>query len=605
MGHWSSKPPLVWTDERLVLFAHERFRVVDGGAAGTLFEPFASVAETCEVYTFEVRGSAEIEGSGHTNIDAGIWSHRATETLHVARGAKASSIYPPDLGLLARFPDRVGVRTRETVNRVAVELTSIDEEVRSGSMLPPNFIKLDVHSSEYEAIIGSRNSLRSCLGFLVETWHAPVHAGQHLNGEIEALLSSLGFQLHDTVVASAWLHSRSGRTEATDRRQVIGSESLFLRDTLVPELAAWQIALFELFGYSTRALQLCDEAMDSAVRGADKVPSIRDALLENQGVRAKAQRQMELQAAHKAKRTTNRMHDDAIADETTQTAIGPAELDQLNGSTLEYIRSLSSGEIARRLDEVAIDRLHDEKALARARGILAAEGIVVILNFLGEDALQAAALAVSSLKTELAKATEASNRETETLLVQSAERVVTGYAGLCRHPKAVANIRRGSDAGMVDVFNFDRLLLDQSAVLRRPFEDPLLLGLMSDGDVKLRAANLNLYLNRDITHTRGFHSDSYDRSLKGLCYVSDAADLTFGPYCYVRRTHLDGPWRWANRKISELCKAPTEAPFVDPAMIVPCVGPKGALILSDQSGIHRGLPQDPGRERQVLVMRYR
>lgn len=297
------------------------------------------------------------------------------------------------------------------------------------------------------------------------------------------------------------------------------------------------------------------------------------------------------------------MHDGAPKEADRE--ITPAELDELNASTLSYIRGLPDGEISRRLGEVAVERLDSESAMRRAQAILAREGVVVILDFLGGEALDAAARSVSDLKAELPHATESANHETETLLIQSAERVVTGYGGLSKHPKAVANVRRGADAGMIDVFNFDKISLERQAALRAPFENPLLLELLSDDDGDLRPANLNLYLNRDITHTRGFHADSFDRTVKGLCYVSDVSSLSFGPYCYVRRTHVDGPWRRANQKIAELTKASTEAPFVDPAMILPCVAPKGAIILSDQSGVHRGLPQDPGHERQVLVMRYR
>jgi hypothetical protein len=295
----------------------------------------------------------------------------------------------------------------------------------------------------------------------------------------------------------------------------------------------------------------------------------------------------------------------AIATENDGAALlGPAELDLLNDSMLAYIRALPADEIARRQDEVAVDGLGDDAAQARAEAILAREGVVLIRSFLDAEAIAAAEESVLELKRALAERPADRNLETATLLVQAAVREVTGYGAMSKHPKAIANVRHGADEGMVDVFNFDRLRPETAEALRRPFSDPRLLGLL-DAAGALRPANLNLYLNRDITHTRGFHADSYERTQKGLCYLTDVTDLGFGPYCYVRRTHLDGPWRWANRKISELAAGPTEAPFVDPAMILPCVAPRGTLVLSDQSGVHRGLPQEPGRERQVLVMRYR
>ena len=72
MSYWSAAPPLLWQDETLDLFGTEEFRVVDGGAAGTLFEPFSNLSETCTIYTFEVRGKDAIEQTGNLNVDAGL-----------------------------------------------------------------------------------------------------------------------------------------------------------------------------------------------------------------------------------------------------------------------------------------------------------------------------------------------------------------------------------------------------------------------------------------------------------------------------------------------------------------------------------------------------
>jgi hypothetical protein len=296
--------------------------------------------------------------------------------------------------------------------------------------------------------------------------------------------------------------------------------------------------------------------------------------------------------------------DTELSTKSENDSLSPADLDILNEISLSYIRSLPREEILRRLDAVSVERLADERALRAAEKILDREDVIIIRNFLSSEVLNAVSTAADFLKVNLAKSGGTSNRETDTLLVQSAQRVVNGYDGLSRYPKAVENIRRGADEGMINVFNFDRLILEIRDTLREPFHGELLLRLLGGGDLPLQPANLNFYLNRDITHTRGFHVDSYERSLKGLCYITDVAGLEFGPYCFVHRSHRPGPSRRANMKISELAAAPTEAPFVDPSMILPCVAPRGTLVLSDQSGVHRGFPQAPGHGRQVLVMRY-
>lgn len=117
--------------------------------------------------------------------------------------------------------------------------------------------------------------------------------------------------------------------------------------------------------------------------------------------------------------------------------------------------------------------------------------------------------------------------------------------------------------------------------------------------------NLNLYINNSIKKTRGLHADSYDRTIKGFVYVTDVDSLEHGPYCYVKGTHLNSPWRKANKNISKRYQNKTESPFVDLLAVTPILGKKGTLVLSDQSGIHRGIPQEEGYIRKLLVMRYK
>jgi hypothetical protein len=72
VGYWKAEPLLIWTDADLDLFATNRFRVADGGAAGNLFEPFNQVASECMIYTFEARGEEAISYLRRINVDAGL-----------------------------------------------------------------------------------------------------------------------------------------------------------------------------------------------------------------------------------------------------------------------------------------------------------------------------------------------------------------------------------------------------------------------------------------------------------------------------------------------------------------------------------------------------
>ncbi|GGA40967.1 FkbM family methyltransferase [Pelagibacterium lentulum] len=323
MGYWKSNSPLIWTDFAPEIFGANRFHIVDGGAAGLLFEPFDAVSDICSVYTFEPRGSETIEYRAKVNIDAGLWSEPDRRSLHVAEGAKASSIYPPNMPYLERFPARFGLAKRRTVSMVEVPLTSIDAEVEKGIIPKPNFVKLDIHSAEYEALLGCLNSLDDCLGLLVETWYAPIHAGQHLNGEVEALLQSRGFQLYDSQQTSVWPHALdSEKPLPGERCQLVGAESLFLRDTPPPHLWAQYVALLELFGYATLAVHICDQMLSGVMvhdASDGNLEALREALLKNREARATQARedrqkakQERLESVYKDRRTAKQAHLEAV-----------------------------------------------------------------------------------------------------------------------------------------------------------------------------------------------------------------------------------------------------------------------------------------------------
>ena len=202
--------------------------VLDGGAAGKIFEPFDKVRASLDVILFETRESSIAERQHKTHqIPGGIWSECATIELHIANDPSTSSIYPPNLDFVKKFSPKIGYEARKTVRKENVQVYSLDYATSQGLCELPHFIKLDVHSSEFESIQGSRNSLENCLGFLVETWNYPVHLGQKLSGELEALLNSLGYFQYYSHPNSRWLYDDGSFHGISERRHVVGSEILF------------------------------------------------------------------------------------------------------------------------------------------------------------------------------------------------------------------------------------------------------------------------------------------------------------------------------------------------------------------------------------------
>jgi hypothetical protein len=276
-----------------------------------------------------------------------------------------------------------------------------------------------------------------------------------------------------------------------------------------------------------------------------------------------------------------------------------------NDATLAAVRDLPRAELNSRLARISIPQLVTEQDRARAQQILSREGIVIVPGYLDAASLQAPLEAISA-RLEAVDDVIALGETCEEpdLLVQGYEVRLNSYAALAEYDRPVVTVRQGADAGMVDVFNVDRLAGEGASDVRAPFENTQLLKLLQHHGEGLTPANLNMYLNRGITATRGFHVDNFETNLKGFVYLSNVSSLNSGPYCYVTGSHRDDAWRQANRAISTHCAAPTEAPLVDPGRVVPVLAPAGSLVISDQSGVHRGMPQAPDAERRVLVMRY-
>ena len=246
--------------------------VVDGGSRGRLFAPLDRVpADRLRVARFDPEPAVTVEARA-TDLPflAGLWQDATAQTLHVAREPSTSSIYPPDERVLRQYQDRIGWPPRATVSRPTVPCVSIDAAFREAGLPGPDFIKLDIHSAEYEALIGAETALReTAVACLVEAWPMPIHRGQHTAAECEVLLNRAGFVLFEHQERHAW--PRQGGA-GYSKPQLVCLESLYFRDVLgTPELATWPaarllkaVALADLYGHIDYALQLLDAGRDAA-----------------------------------------------------------------------------------------------------------------------------------------------------------------------------------------------------------------------------------------------------------------------------------------------------------------------------------------------------
>lgn len=182
----------------------------------------------------------------------------------------------------------------------------------------------------------------------------------------------------------------------------------------------------------------------------------------------------------------------------------------------------------------------------------------------------------------------------------------------CAIEKKPVIIYRGElydwDQGMIDIFNphikmdyFNKFLgFINSLKLNK------ILTKIHGGE--WRILNTNIYINEGVINTRGLHVDDYNnQSYKVFVYLSDVLNLDDGPYCYAPGTHiLDNIFRQLNEKISTVLSDVATDTFIFRAdqKFLPLFGEKGTIIISNQSGAHRGFPQSSSGRRIAAVFHF-
>jgi len=178
------------------------------------------------------------------------------------------------------------------------------------------------------------------------------------------------------------------------------------------------------------------------------------------------------------------------------------------------------------------------------------------------------------------------------------------YIDLVNAGKPVMNERTGdTDDGMIDVFNVD-FLSDHLMELK---EDEFILDIIetTTGEEYI-PLHINGYVNESVTSTRPYHADTYSGLYKSFVYLTDVPDESYGPYSYVPGSHEPSFFkRKATKYVNKYKSDPeTDAVFFDEDDAEVFTAPKGTLVISDQSGYHRGIPQAEGKRRVVANTQY-
>lgn len=232
--------------------------------------------------------------------------------------------------------------------------------------------------------------------------------------------------------------------------------------------------------------------------------------------------------------------------------------------------------------------------LAAARESLVKHGLAVVPNVMASSK-------AADINQLLTRAVDA--KDSDLLVVQGHE--AGSYHELAAKAEPTAVIRSGEDEGMIDIFHVDRFLESRGFELHTllPVEE-IENELSAVQGQNLRLRNANAYINRSVVSTRGFHVDSFGgRQFKVFLYLTDVSTLSEGPYTYIPGTAGNRGFEQANRAVSRLFQLQkTDITIVDWGEVIPLLAPAGTMIVSNQSGAHRGWPQSAGAERCLLAL---
>ncbi len=179
---------------------------------------------------------------------------RALE-LHVAREPGKTSLFPPNMDLLRRFPKPERFETVRTISLPAASVRTLD-----GVVTAADFVKLDTQGSELSILQGGEKLLKGVLGLKVEVEFLELYCGQPLFADVDAFLRARGFELAD-LRRVYW--KRAEFTAFPGKGQLVFGDALYFKSVdaaMDKDTALKFAALCLLYGMRDLAAAVCLKA---------------------------------------------------------------------------------------------------------------------------------------------------------------------------------------------------------------------------------------------------------------------------------------------------------------------------------------------------------
>jgi hypothetical protein len=251
--------------------------------------------------------------------------------------------------------------------------------------------------------------------------------------------------------------------------------------------------------------------------------------------------------------------------------------------------------------------------LARAASILEWHGVVMLRNLVG-PALAAVAYAEAQIlmaRLGEALATPGDHGQAGNILWQVGGARFAGHKAILAQGRPLANLKsrdRGTvNGGIIDLFFVEKAARENGWHALSACCGRLQTGPVADIIAAVSQATprqVNMLRNDSVTSTRGLHIDNLKGSYKAFLYLSDVGKAD-GPYAYVPGSQLRPDLLKREARLNGLKGLPETNSYAFDGYEIAMPAKKGTVIISCQSGVHRGLPQCPGASRTVLVGNYR
>lgn len=245
--------------------------LIDIGARGGLQPNWKRARRHLKLVGFEpdpaeyARLAAGADPQRAVYINAAVGREAAALELNVGREGGTSSLLEPNLEFLRRFPQP---ERYEVVRKVRVTTDMLDALLPRHGVHGADFIKIDAQGGELAILQGARETLeRSIFGVEVEVLFAPLYRAQPSFGEVDSLLTGLGFQLFD-LRHSYWKRAAGARYGGPQGQLIFGDALYFRTEQSLARILAQNpseaarpqllrgLSIALLYGYADFAIEL-------------------------------------------------------------------------------------------------------------------------------------------------------------------------------------------------------------------------------------------------------------------------------------------------------------------------------------------------------------